>query len=102
MTHDAMTYVTTVIRQDDTFVPLEEARPARKPDYVEVRRREDLAVSQNAAEPRVVLGAARLGTTRLIDNSEFEYFGASRGTARRSSARPGSPLPWPSCPSPLR
>ncbi len=42
-----------------------------KPDYVEVRRRADLAVSQNEAEERVVLGAARLGTTRLIDNLEF-------------------------------
>ena len=42
-----------------------------KPDYVEVRRRADLAVSQNAGEERVVLGAARLGGTRLIDNLEF-------------------------------
>jgi pantoate--beta-alanine ligase len=42
-----------------------------KPDYVEVRRRADLAVSQNAGEERVVLGAARLGSTRLIDNLEF-------------------------------
>jgi pantoate--beta-alanine ligase len=42
-----------------------------KPDYVEIRRRADLAVSQNEGEERVVLGAARLGTTRLIDNIEF-------------------------------
>ena len=42
-----------------------------KPDYVEVRRRADLAVSQNGDAERVVLGAARLGTTRLIDNLEF-------------------------------
>ena len=42
-----------------------------KPDYVEVRRRADLAVSQDEREERVVLGAARLGATRLIDNLEF-------------------------------
>jgi len=42
-----------------------------KPDYVEVRRRADLTVSQNAGEERVVLGGARLGSTRLIDNLEF-------------------------------
>lgn len=42
-----------------------------KPDYVEVRQRADLAVSQNEHAQRVVLGAARLGGTRLIDNLEF-------------------------------
>lgn len=42
-----------------------------KPDYVEVRRRADLAVSQNQQDERVVLGAARIGATRLIDNLEF-------------------------------
>jgi pantoate--beta-alanine ligase len=42
-----------------------------KPDYVEVRRRADLAVSQSAEDERVVLAAARLGATRLIDNLEF-------------------------------
>jgi pantoate--beta-alanine ligase len=42
-----------------------------QPDYVEVRRRKDLSVSQNETEERVVLGAARLGGTRLIDNLEF-------------------------------
>ena len=42
-----------------------------RPDYVEVRRRADLAVSQNEGEERVVLAAARLGSTRLIDNIEF-------------------------------
>jgi len=42
------------------------------PDYVEVRRRPDLAPVTAATEPeRVVLGAARLGGTRLIDNLEF-------------------------------
>jgi pantoate--beta-alanine ligase len=41
-----------------------------EPDYVEVRRRGDLA-SPQPGDRRVVLGAARLGATRLIDNVEF-------------------------------
>jgi pantoate--beta-alanine ligase len=42
-----------------------------QPDYVEVRRRSDLAAPQRGDAERVVLGAARLGSTRLIDNLEF-------------------------------
>ena len=43
-----------------------------QPDYVEVRRRADLASAAGPSErERVVLGAARLGSTRLIDNLEF-------------------------------
>lgn len=46
-----------------------------KPDYLAVRRRADLAPPQAAdlAAPGtlVALGAAKLGTTRLIDNLEF-------------------------------
>jgi pantoate--beta-alanine ligase len=42
-----------------------------KPDYVEVRRRHDLAPPGPEDRERVVLGAARLGATRLIDNLEF-------------------------------
>jgi pantothenate synthetase len=39
------------------------------PDYVEIRRRVDLAVTKpELAEERIVLGAARLGRARLIDN----------------------------------
>jgi pantoate--beta-alanine ligase len=41
------------------------------PDYVEVRRRADLAPAQADDRELVVLGAARLGGTRLIDNLEF-------------------------------
>ncbi len=41
-----------------------------EPDYLTVRRRSDLQPGQ-AADARVVLGAARLGSTRLIDNLEF-------------------------------
>jgi pantoate--beta-alanine ligase len=42
-----------------------------QPDYVEVRRRADLAPPQAQDRELVVLGAARLGSTRLIDNLEF-------------------------------
>jgi len=44
-----------------------------KPDYLTVRRRTDLQPPGpgDAESPLVVLGAARLGTTRLIDNLEF-------------------------------
>jgi pantoate--beta-alanine ligase len=41
-----------------------------QPDYVAVRRRADLQPPQSADDPLVVLAAARLGTTRLIDNLE--------------------------------
>ena len=41
-----------------------------QPDYLTVRRRADLQAPQ-AADPLVVLGAARLGRTRLIDNLEI-------------------------------
>ena len=40
-----------------------------KPDYLVARRRSDLQAPQ-AGDALVVLGAARLGTTRLIDNLE--------------------------------
>ncbi len=41
-----------------------------QPDYLTVRRRQDLSLPERAGEPLVALGAARLGTTRLIDNLE--------------------------------
>ena len=41
-----------------------------KPDYVAVRRRSDLLPPQDSKDPLVVLGAATLGRTRLIDNLE--------------------------------
>lgn len=43
------------------------------PDYLTVRRRADLlpATAEDAAGTLVALGAARLGSTRLIDNLEF-------------------------------
>jgi pantoate--beta-alanine ligase len=44
-----------------------------QPDYLTVRRRADLQspAAADAQSPLVVLGAARLGNTRLIDNLEF-------------------------------
>jgi pantoate--beta-alanine ligase len=41
------------------------------PDYVEVRRRSDLAPPRTGDRERVALAAARLGATRLIDNVEI-------------------------------
>lgn len=41
-----------------------------KPDYMSVRRRSDLQAPA-AGDALVALGAAKLGTTRLIDNLEF-------------------------------
>lgn len=45
-------------------------RAGFRPDYVEIRRREDLARADpgSAGEARIVLGAAWLGRARLIDN----------------------------------
>jgi len=42
-----------------------------KPDYVEVRRRSDLAPATAGDRERVVLAAAKLGATRLIDSLEI-------------------------------
>ena len=42
-----------------------------QPDYLTVRRQHDLSpLTGPTANPLVVLGAARLGRTRLIDNLE--------------------------------
>jgi len=43
-----------------------------RPDYLTLRRRADLQAPQagDTGQSLVVLGAARLGTTRLIDNFE--------------------------------
>ena len=43
-----------------------------KPDYIAVRGRTDLEPPQNGERNVVVLAAARLGRTRLIDNIEVE------------------------------
>jgi pantoate--beta-alanine ligase len=41
------------------------------PDYLCIRRRDDLQPPAQADEPLVALAAAKLGTTRLIDNLEI-------------------------------
>ena len=57
------------ISSDEAMAVL--ANAGWKPDYVEVRRRSDLALPQTRDRELVVLAAARLGATRLIDNVEF-------------------------------
>ena len=49
------------------------ARRGWKPDYLTVRRRADLLAPSGelASQPLVVLGAAKLGSTRLLDNLEI-------------------------------
>ncbi|MBL8523815.1 MAG: pantoate--beta-alanine ligase [Betaproteobacteria bacterium] len=41
-----------------------------RPDYISIRRQSDLLAPQHGDRDLVVLAAARLGTTRLIDNLE--------------------------------
>jgi len=42
------------------------------PDYVAIRRRSDLAAAPSHGDTLVVVAAAKLGTTRLIDNLELD------------------------------
>ncbi len=51
-----------------------------EPDYVSVRRREDLARPEAPDRALVVLAAACLGRARLIDNLEFERRGVTRAS----------------------
>jgi len=46
-------------------------RSGWKPDYIEIRKRADLSPARLEDREKVVLAAARLGATRLIDNLEF-------------------------------
>lgn len=55
---------------EDTAVQLRQA--GLTPDYVVIRRQQDLAEPQPGDRQLVALVAAYLGTTRLIDNLEFE------------------------------
>ena len=48
-----------------------------KPDYVEVRRRSDLASAQAEDTEVAIFGAASLGSTRLIDNRQVDLSTAS-------------------------
>lgn len=65
-------------RQAPSDLPLLEAQALRElaatgwaPDYLTVRRRSDLAPPTAGDSALVALGAAKLGSTRLIDNIEF-------------------------------
>ncbi|WP_018988841.1 pantoate--beta-alanine ligase [Aromatoleum toluclasticum] len=66
-----------VRRGDHDFLKLETEAVAElaahgwKPDYIAVRRRADLQPPMHADDPLVVLAAAKLGRTRLIDNLEI-------------------------------
>jgi pantoate--beta-alanine ligase len=69
--------VATALRAGATDIPALEAQAMDSlrargwaPDYLVARRRSDLLAPEAAGEPLVVLGAARLGSTRLIDNLE--------------------------------
>jgi pantoate--beta-alanine ligase len=48
------------------------ARPGWQPDYVAVRRQADLRPPTERDRDLVIVGAARLGRTRLIDNLELQ------------------------------
>ncbi|MEO5861628.1 MAG: pantoate--beta-alanine ligase, partial [Burkholderiales bacterium] len=43
-----------------------------KTDYISVRRQQDLLTPQPQEKHLVVLGASKLGATRLIDNLEID------------------------------
>jgi pantoate--beta-alanine ligase len=43
-----------------------------KPDYIAIRRQADLLPPEENDRALVILGAAKLGATRLIDNIEIE------------------------------
>jgi len=64
-----LTKVTLGMAPTDAMRELEHA--GWQPDYVEVRSRTDLAPPRPGDTELVVLAAARLGATRLIDNLEF-------------------------------
>ncbi|THF55382.1 pantoate--beta-alanine ligase [Pseudothauera rhizosphaerae] len=55
----------------EAFATAELAAHGWQPDYVSIRRRADLQPPGHEDAPLVVLGAARLGRTRLIDNLEI-------------------------------
>jgi len=76
----ALRQIANRVRLDPSSLHVAEAEGAATlmaqgwaPDYLTVRRRDDLLPpnADDLAGPLVVLGAARLGTTRLIDNLEF-------------------------------
>jgi pantoate--beta-alanine ligase len=76
--HRQLTAIVDAVRRGERdFAALENRAAAElqrhgwQPDYLSVRRRADLQAPQSAGEALVVLAAARLGATRLIDNLEI-------------------------------
>ncbi|AWI77924.1 MAG: pantoate--beta-alanine ligase [Betaproteobacteria bacterium HGW-Betaproteobacteria-13] len=76
--HRLLTRISAAVRSGDhDFLKLETeamselAARGWKPDYVAIRHRADLQPPVHANDPLVVLAAARLGVTRLIDNLEI-------------------------------
>ncbi|MGD8783274.1 MAG: pantoate--beta-alanine ligase [Thioalkalispiraceae bacterium] len=63
-----------ILLQNMTFTDLEQAaimqleKQGFSPDYVAIRNSEDLQEPENLTDSLVILAAARLGKTRLIDN----------------------------------
>jgi pantoate--beta-alanine ligase len=74
-TRDRMLAGETDIDRIEQDAKRELAAAGWKVDYLAVRRRRDLrkptAEEVAASEPLIVLAAAKLGTTRLIDNLEI-------------------------------
>jgi pantoate--beta-alanine ligase len=58
-------------RDAHLLVDTARTRLAVDPDYLEVRRRDDLG-AYDADRPAILLVAARLGATRIIDNLSLE------------------------------
>lgn len=76
--HRALSRIREAIREGDhdllkleTEAIAELAAHGWAPDYIAVRRRADLQPPVHMDDPLVVLAAARLGRTRLIDNLEI-------------------------------
>jgi pantoate--beta-alanine ligase len=89
--HAALQMAAAAAREPSADWPGIEARAlaglaarAWQPDYVTIRRRSDLGLPA-ADEPLVVLAAATLGATRLIDNLEIST--AARRTAHGMNRR---------------
>jgi pantoate--beta-alanine ligase len=76
--HRLLDSIARAVRDNRTDLPLLEQealatlqRRGWQPDYVAIRRQADLLQPQSLQDPMVVLAAAKLGKTRLIDNVEI-------------------------------